>query len=24
VDVGHGTQYLPARLVIRGSTIARR
>ena len=24
VDVGHGTQYLPTRLVIRGSTIARR
>jgi LacI family transcriptional regulator len=24
VDVGRGTQYLPTRLVIRGSTIARR
>jgi LacI family transcriptional regulator len=24
VDIGHGTQYQPARLVIRGSTIARR
>jgi LacI family transcriptional regulator len=24
VDVGHGTQHLPTRLVIRGSTIARR
>jgi LacI family transcriptional regulator len=24
VGVGHGTQYLPTRLVIRGLTIARR
>lgn len=24
VDVGSGTQYLPGRLVIRGSTVARR
>jgi LacI family transcriptional regulator len=24
VDVGSGTQYLPPRLIIRGSTIARR
>jgi hypothetical protein len=24
VDVGSGTQHLPTRLVIRGSTIARR
>lgn len=24
VDVGTGTHYLPSRLVIRGSTVARR